>query len=877
MKGAWNLDQFTAALTSAGKTAAQAAVKVSKAVATEVVHGVVGAECCLDYNLDQQPAATCGPWFLYMGRNKNVNASQNLLVTVWVLDKNSLLVSAGNDRNRTVRRQLEALIELCRKEVQHLARLKHPSIIRLVAPLEELRNQLVFLTEPVSFSLADVLSLSSSGSSSYHQRYYSSNNGNYNGNTGTTNTTIAPHIQEQMRNINISELEAKHGLLQVADGLTFLHQSAGLVHRSISPRSILVTRSGSWKLAGFGFTVPLDGQVSTRNSFDYSDRHPSNLGQALHPLLNYVAPELVATGRGVAILPAADVFSLAAVTYELITHRSLLPSTCSLVDYEIQITNLTQHSNSISGTPPQLEQILRQMLAPVPEARPPVASYAACSYFQGDVHLRALKFLDSILQKGIEQRAAFLHDLPKMAAHFDRRVLLYTILPPLLHELRTKELQGAALPIIMTILKVQSPEDFSDITLPALKPLLEGATGSTLLQLTQAAPIFQGAVTGKSQAAQLVPKLLVRAMESGGGGGDAACQKEALKQVIGLSEGIDYNSLKEIILPAVHATCLTTTNASIRVLAFRALASMAGRVDVSEAEQMLATAATCVSVDKTAPTAMCVLGLGDALAKKWGAKLAAERVLPALAPLLVTPSLTSQQFATATKTLRDMLSLIERSRGGSSSGGDGIEESNGSGIGGVVMDSKKEMKLVLQQQQQSVDLNLDDWSWSGGAAPSATATAAVSPRTSSRKNGPARIGPLKMNSKGSSTIASPVFTDSFTAATTGNAVADPLAWLPSTIAPTTSSSGNSRVRKQATAAAAAVVVPTDDPLAGLWTNAAPKSSGLKQNKPSTTLPTSSAAVFDPFDDLALQHSTTRSGGTDKQGNTVATQPPPSLI
>lgn len=862
MKGAWNLDHFTAALTSAGKTAAQAAVKVSKAVATEVVHGVVGAECCLDYNLEQQPAATCGPWFLYLGRNKNLNASQNLVVTVWLLDKKSLLASAGSDR--TARRHLEALIDLCRKEVQHLARLKHPSIIRLVAPLEELRNQLVFLTEPVSFSLADVFSspLScSSGSSSQQKQYHSSNNGHTNG----TTTMIPPHMQEQVQNIKISELEAKHGLLQIADGLTFLHQSAGLVHRSISPRSILVTRSGSWKLAGFGFTVPLDGQISTRNCFDYSDRHPSNLGQALHPSLNYVAPELVATGRGVAILPAADVFSLAAVTYELIVHRSLLPPRCSLVDYEMRMTDLTQHSSSISGTPPQLEQILRQMLAPVPEARPPIASFAACPYFQADVHLRALKFLDSILQKGIEQRAAFLHDLPKIAAHFDRRVLLYTILPPLLQELRTKELQGAALPIVMTILKVQNPEDFSDITLPALKPLLEGAAGSTLLQLTQAAPLFQGIVSGQSQAALLVPKLLLRALEGGGGGrGDAACQEEALKQVVGLSEDMDYEGLNNIILPALHSTCLATTNASVRVAAFRALASVAGRVEMSEAEHMLATAATCVSVDKTAPTAMCVIGLGDVLAKKWGAKLAAERVLPAIAPLLVTPSLTSEQFATAAKTVRDIISLVERSRG--SSGGGGVEESNV--IGDMVKDGKKEKKQVLQQQ-----VDLDDWSWSGAAAPTATAAAAVPPRSS--RNGAARIGPLKINSRGSSTITSPSFTTSVTAAN-GNAVADPFAWLPSTIAPTTSSSGNSGMRKEATAAPA---VPADDPLAGLWTGAAAKTSGPRQNKPPP--PTiSSAAVCDPFDDLALQHSTTRSGSGNKQGNAggaAAAAPPPSLI
>ncbi len=68
------------------------------------------------------------------------------------------------------------------------------------------------------------------------------------------------------------------------------------------------------------------------------------------------------------------------------------------------------------------------------------------------------------------------------------------------------------------------------------------------------------------------------------------------------------------------------------------------------------------AVDKSASTTMCVLALGNSLAAQWGPRLAAERVLPALAPLLVVPTLNSQQFATAMKTVRDVLSHVERSR-----------------------------------------------------------------------------------------------------------------------------------------------------------------------------------------------------------------------
>ena len=92
------------------------------------------------------------------------------------------------------------------------------------------------------------------------------------------------------------------------------------------------------------------------------------------------------------------------------------------------------------------------------------------------------------------------------------------------------------------------------------------------------------------------------------------------------------------------------------------------------------------AVDKSAPTAMCVLALGGALAKQWGARLAAERVLPTLAPLLVAPALNSQQFAAAMKTVRDVLGAIERSR--AAGGADGgaataVPVANGAAAGGA--------------------------------------------------------------------------------------------------------------------------------------------------------------------------------------------------
>ena len=42
-------------------------------------------------------------------------------------------------------------------------------------------------------------------------------------------------------------------LLQIIEGLSFLHYSGQVIHKNVCPSSILITKRGTWKLAGFEF------------------------------------------------------------------------------------------------------------------------------------------------------------------------------------------------------------------------------------------------------------------------------------------------------------------------------------------------------------------------------------------------------------------------------------------------------------------------------------------------------------------------------------------------------------------------------------------------------------------------------------------------
>lgn len=49
------------------------------------------------------------------------------------------------------------------------------------------------------------------------------------------------------------DIELKYGILQIIEALSFLHYSGHVIHKNVCPSSILVTKKGTWKLAGLEF------------------------------------------------------------------------------------------------------------------------------------------------------------------------------------------------------------------------------------------------------------------------------------------------------------------------------------------------------------------------------------------------------------------------------------------------------------------------------------------------------------------------------------------------------------------------------------------------------------------------------------------------
>ncbi|KAJ1364997.1 SCY1-like protein 2, partial [Parelaphostrongylus tenuis] len=158
------------------------------------------------------------------------------VVSVWIFDKKDIDRWPKDDR--------ESFLSLIRQGVSQLTKLRHPRLLVVEHPIEESRDSLAFATEPVFACLANCLcrpehvSASSSSAASTH-----------------------------LNNVKFSEVEIKHGLFQLGEALSFLHIDAGILHRNVTPESVIVNDRGAWKLAGFKFSI--QGRTVSPGKFAY--------------------------------------------------------------------------------------------------------------------------------------------------------------------------------------------------------------------------------------------------------------------------------------------------------------------------------------------------------------------------------------------------------------------------------------------------------------------------------------------------------------------------------------------------------------------------------------------------------------------------------
>jgi serine/threonine protein kinase len=148
---------------------------------------------------------------------------------------------------------------------------------------------------------------------------------------------------------------ATYLLMKMCEGLAYAHahrdatgRSPGLVHRNVSPQSVLLAYSGDVKLINFGIARTMGRRATT----------VSGLVKGTY---GYMSPEQV---RGLPIDPRSDIFSCGIVFYELLTgeHPFIGRDEFDMLE-KVRNVSFRPPSLAAAGIPDELERIACKALA----------------------------------------------------------------------------------------------------------------------------------------------------------------------------------------------------------------------------------------------------------------------------------------------------------------------------------------------------------------------------------------------------------------------------------------------------------------------------------------------------------------------------------
>lgn len=540
---------------------------------------------------------------------------------VFVLEKKQL--------ERYTRRDREIIMEILKQGVAQLTRLRHPSVLTVQHSMEESRESLAFATEPVFCSLANTLG--------QHD-----------------NMPVPP--SPELKDYQLFDVEIKYGLLQVSEGLVFLHNDVKRLHRNLCPESIIINKRGAWKIAGFDFSVAAKNPQEPQPSYPGLNLEP-DLPPIAHPNLNFTAPECVTADTNDT---ASDMFSLGILIYVIYNKGKPLYDTCCSVASLRQC--ISKHLKQLSLSqlrciPEEAKEHVRMLLSVCPDIRPDAHQFSKLRFLE-DIGVKTLQYLDSLYQWDNLQKSQVYKGLPQVLAQMPKRVALHRVLPCLVKEYLNPDMVPFVLPSVLLIAEQASKEEFCSFILPDLIRIFRLREPiQVLLIFMQKMELLLTKCPPDDIKNHVLPMIYV-SLES-----DAQQIQELCLNIIPeFAHLIDYPSMKNALLPRIKKLCLLTNYLSVRVNCLVCLGKLLEHLDKwLVLDEILPVLPEIRSREPA--VLMGILGIYKLAMshKKLGITkdVMACKVIPFLMPLTIENGLTLNQFNAVMGVVKEMVQAVE--------------------------------------------------------------------------------------------------------------------------------------------------------------------------------------------------------------------------
>ncbi|XP_037616461.1 SCY1-like protein 2 isoform X1 [Sebastes umbrosus] len=593
-------------------------------VTADVTSAVMGNPVTREFEVGRH-IASGGPglcWRIYNGTKKSTKQE----VAVFVFDKKMI--------DKYQKFEKDQIVDSLKKGVQQLTRLRHPRLLTVQHPLEESRDCLAFCTEPVFASLSNVL--------------------------GQWENLPSP-VPSDIKEYKLYDVETKYGLLQISEGLSFLHSGVKMVHGNLSPENIILNKSGAWKIMGFDFSISSTNPSDTELKYTCKEWEP-NLPPLCLPNPEYLAPEYILS---VSCDAASDMYSLGVVMHAVFNEGKPVFKVNKhdiFKSFSRQLDQLSSISPAVlNKIPEEVREHVKMLLSVTPNVRPDADQMTKIPFFD-DVGAVTLQYFDSLFQRDNLQKSQFYKGLPKVLPKLPKRVVVYRILPALTSEFVNPDMVPFVLPNVLLIAEECTKEEYVRLIMPDLTPVFKQqepiqASNMILLIFLQKMDLLLTKTPPEEIKNSVLP-MVHRALEAP----SVQIQELCLNIIPTFANLIDYPSMKNALIPRIKSACLQTSSLAVRVNSLVCLGKILEYLDkwyvIDEILPFLQ------QIPSREPAVlMGILGIYKCTFshKKLGIpkEHLATKILPHLVSLSIDNNLNLNQFNSFMAVIRDMLTRME--------------------------------------------------------------------------------------------------------------------------------------------------------------------------------------------------------------------------